>query len=114
MGNFGGILIAAALALTACAAPAPAADAPVIRVAAAEKAPAAVQQGMLDELRPMLRSLNASDADLVREGFDACAALLVTDKDAYREVLLKHYGSDLTLGLDHLTVAAAAKKYLCP
>lgn len=69
---------------------------------------------MMSALRPLLKSLNATDSALTSEAFGACASLLFRDKDGYREALLNQYQSDVTLGLDHLTVAAAAKQYLCP
>lgn len=69
---------------------------------------------MLTELRPLLKTLKAEDSALIREGFEACGNLMLRDNDSYREAMLKQYEPDLALGLDHLTVAAAAKKYLCP
>jgi hypothetical protein len=81
------------------------------RVALAQ--PAASAQGeMLAELRPLLTSLHASDADLVSEGFGACMSLVFQSKEAYREGVMKQY-ADVRLAVDHLTVAAAAKHYLC-
>lgn len=74
---------------------------------------AAVQSDMLAELRPHLKVLDVSDGELVREAFGACANLLFRDKDSYREGVFADY-PDVTLALDHLTVAAAAKKHLCP
>lgn len=68
---------------------------------------------MLLELKPVLTTLQGSDAELVREAYEACANLLFRSKDSYREAVLKEY-SDVAVAVDHLTVAAAAKKYICP
>jgi hypothetical protein len=109
MGKLGGIILVSVLALTGCASAPPA---PVER--AAEVRPAvSVQSGMIAELRPALKSLNASDSELMTEAYRACITLLFRSKDSYRETALAQY-QDMTLGLDHLTVAAAAKRYLCP
>lgn len=67
---------------------------------------------MLNELRPLLRVLKASDADLISEAYGACMRLVFQTKDAYREDIMKQH-ADMTLALDHLTVAAAAKQHLC-
>lgn len=75
--------------------------------------PLSIQTDMLDELKPILTTLKATDAELIREGYAACANLLFRNKDEYREAVLKDY-PDVALAVDHLTVAAAAKKYLCP
>lgn len=111
MGKIGGITLISALALVGCAAPqeiaVPAGNVEQVHV------PASVQTEMLAELRPLLKSLDASDSALIKEAFEACGNLLFRDKDAYREAILKEYEADLTLGLDHLTVAAAAKAHLC-
>lgn len=74
--------------------------------------PTSIQTDMLDELRPILTTLKADDTELIREAYAACANLLFRDKDSYREAVLKDY-PDVHLAVDHLTVAAAAKKYLC-
>lgn len=108
MGKLGGIIFVSVLALTGCAAPTLEAE-PVAAVQPAMSA----QSDMLAELRPLLKTLKASDSDLAREAFGACANLLFRDKDSYRESVMADY-SDMTLALDHLTVAAAAKKHLCP
>lgn len=71
-----------------------------------------VQGDMLNELRPLLRVLKASDGDLISEAYGACMRLVFQTKDAYREDVMRRH-SDVTLALDHLTVAAAAKHHLC-
>lgn len=71
-----------------------------------------VQGDMLTELRPLLTTLKASDSDLLSEAYGACVNLVFRDKDSYREGVMKGY-ADVNLALDHLTVAAAAKQYLC-
>lgn len=109
MGKLGGIILLSALVLSGCSA-APVTMEPVAQV---QQVPASAQSDMVAELRPLLQSLKASDSDLIREGFEACGNLLFRDKDSYREAILAKYPNDLTLGLDHLTVAAAAKAYLC-
>lgn len=82
---------------------------------AANVQPASSVQGdMLAELRPLLKTLTASDSELMSEAYGACANLLFRDKDSYRESVLGKYAADVSLGLDHLAVAAAAKQYLCP
>ncbi len=108
MKNIVGLVVIATLSLagfTASSAVATPEPVPVVQTPAAH---------MLDELRPLLKTLKAEDSDLVREGYEACYALQSQDKDSYREEVLQRYEPDLTLGLDHLTVAAAAKLYLCP
>lgn len=116
MGKFGGLIVgfSVAIALVGCSAPSAnepsAEEAPIQQVAHVS---AAVQDSMLTELRPLLKSLTASDAELTREAYEACANLLFRTKDSYREGVLKEY-PDITLALDHLTVAAAAKQYICP
>ena len=67
---------------------------------------------MLTALRPILTTLNASDSDLISEAYGACMSLVFQSKDAYREGVMKQY-ADVKLAVDHLTVAAAAKHYLC-
>lgn len=81
--------------------------------AAAVVQPAATVQGdMLAALRPVLTTLKADDAALISEAYGACMSLVFQDKDAYREGVLKQY-ADVHLAVDHLTVAAAAKQFLC-
>lgn len=113
MGKIGGLAAAAAVALIACTASA--APAQVMEPAAevAHIQPASIQGDMLNELRPILTTLKADDAELLREAYAACANLLFRDKDSYREAVLKDY-PDVYLAVDHLSVAAAAKYYLCP
>lgn len=82
-------------------------------VAEVQRVSTAATADMLAELRPLLKELEASDSELVQEAFIACGNLAFRDKDAYREAILAKYPEDLTLGLDHLTVAAAGKEYLC-
>jgi hypothetical protein len=80
---------------------------------AANIQPAASFQGeMLTALRPILTTLKASDSDIISEAYGACMSLVFQDKDAYREGVMKQY-ADVKLAVDHLTVAAAAKQYLC-
>lgn len=109
MGKLGGIILLSALALSGFAA-APSVVEPVSQV---QKMPASVQSDMLAELRPLLTTLEASDGALIQEAFIACGNLAFRDKDAYRQAVLAQHPEDLALGLDHLTVAAAAKQYLC-
>jgi hypothetical protein len=71
-----------------------------------------VQGDMLTELRPLLTTLKADDAALISEAYGACMSLVFQDKNAYREGVMKQY-ADVNLAVDHLTVAAAAKHYLC-
>lgn len=113
MGKLGGFAAAAVVALLACAASAaPAAVAePAKAVTAIQRV--SVQSDMLAELKPILTTLKATDAELMREAYAACANLLFRDKDEYRQAVLNDY-PDVALAVDHLTVAAAAKKYLCP
>jgi hypothetical protein len=115
MRKFGGLLVvAASLALAGCTSSAPEpqqSETPVQKVA---QVSASVQDSMILELRPLLKTLQENDAELARQGYEACANLLFRSKDDYRESVLKQYESDMTLALDHLTVAAAAKKYICP
>lgn len=111
MKKIGGIAVIAAFVLAGCSAPVAESQRkvqPVVQVK-----PALVQGDMLTELRPLLTTLKASDAELLSEAYGACANLLFRDKDAYREAVLRDY-PDVALALDHLTVAAAGKKYLCP
>ena len=108
-------LILSLLVLTGCAT-APTAE--VSTVSTPEIVPAVMvaapaHTDMLNELRPLLTTLVADDAALVREGFEACANMLFRDKDSYREAVMTQY-ADMNLALDHLTVAAAAKQHLCP
>lgn len=103
-------LTLALLVLTGCGT-GPAVDAQEIEPAVMVAAPA--HADMLNELRPLLTTLVDDDAALIREGFEACANLIFRDKDKYREAVMGQY-PDLNLALDHLTVAAAAKQYLCP
>lgn len=110
-------LILALLVLTGCAstptpAPGPQRDA-ASKIEPAVMVAAPAHTDMLNELRPLLTVLVADDAALVREGFEACANLLFRDKDSYREAVLAQH-ADMSLALDHLTVAAAAKQHLCP
>ncbi|MET3349651.1 UNVERIFIED_ORG: hypothetical protein ABID57_001323 [Arthrobacter sp. UYEF1] len=110
MGKLGGIILLSALALSGCAS-APAVIEPASQV---QQLPASVQSEMLSELRPLLKTLKSSDGELIQKAFIACGNLAFRDKDAYREAVLAQYPEDLSLGLDHLTVAAAGKQYLCP
>ena len=107
MGKIGGILLAALIAATASSAPVSAVE------PAANVQPAASFQGdMLTELRPLMTTLKADDAALISEAYGACMSLVFQSKDAYREGVMKQY-ADVKLAVDHLTVAAAAKQYLC-
>lgn len=106
MGKLGGIVTAGALVLAGCASP--------DELASNVQPAASVKDEMLEELRPHLKTLRASDDDLVDEARDACEKLSRRGRDDFRESLLEKYDKDLTRGLDHLTVAAAGKKYLCP
>lgn len=113
MGKIGGYAAAAVVALLACtASAAPAAIAEPSK-AVAQIQRVSVQRDMLDELRPYLTTLKSSDTELMREAYAACANLLFRDKDEYRAAVLNDY-PDVNLAVDHLTVAAAAKKHLCP
>ncbi len=98
----------AVLALSGCAAP----QAEQVERVANVQPVASTQGDMLTALRPLLTTLKASDADLIGEAYGACMSLVFQSKDAYREGVMKQY-VDVTLALDHLTVAAAAKQYLC-
>lgn len=113
MGKLGGIILLATLALGGSAAPVAAQPVDTVPAAQVQQVPTVGQADMLAELRPHLQKLDASDSALIREGFEACGNLLFRDKDAYRESVLAQY-PDVTLALDHLTVAAAAKQHLCP
>jgi hypothetical protein len=80
---------------------------------AANIQPATSAQGdMLNELRPLMTTLKASDSELVSEAYGACMSLVFQSKDAYRDGVMKQY-ADTRLAVDHLTVVAAAKRYLC-
>jgi hypothetical protein len=105
MGNIGGIILLSTLVLTGCASPA---EAPIERAASVQPAASA----MLTELRPHLTALKASDSDLLAEAYGACAVLALRGKDSYREDVMNQY-PDVTLAVDHLTVAAAAEQHLC-
>ena len=107
MGKIGGILLAALIA--AMASPSPAAG---VALAASVQPGASIQGDMLSGLRPLLTTLKASDADLMSEAYGACMSLVFQSKDAYREGVMKQY-ADVRVAVDHLTVAAAAKQYLC-
>lgn len=117
MGKLGGLLAitTAALVLSGCGVVEQEAAAVVEEVAVGRVAHISTeqQQTMIGELRPALVKLQASDSALYREAYEACANLLVRDKDSYREAVLSQYG-DMELALDHLSVASAAKKYICP
>jgi len=107
MGKVGGLALVAVMALTGCASSA------AVMEPAANIQPAASFQGeMLTALRPILTTLKASDSDIISEAYGACMSLVFQDKDAYREGVMKQY-ADVKLAVDHLTVAAAAKQYLC-
>ena len=107
MGKIGGLALVAVMALTGCASSA------VAMEPAANVQPAASFQGdMLTELRPLMTTLKADDAALISEAYGACMSLVFQSKDAYRESVMKQY-ADVKLAVDHLTVAAAAKQYLC-
>lgn len=110
MRKIGGL--AAVVVLIACTASAAPAVVSQPAEAVAQVQPTSIQTDMLDELRPILTTLKADDTELIREAYAACANLLFRDKDSYREAVLKDY-PDVALAVDHLTVAAAAKKYLC-
>jgi len=71
-----------------------------------------VQSDMLSAVRPHLAALKAGDSDILSEAYGACVSLVFQSKDAYRESVMKQY-ADVKLAVDHLTVAAAAKQYLC-
>ena len=114
MGKIGGLALLAALVLSGCTAPASELETAPTETVEQAVAEASTPEDMLIELRPQLTSLDRSDADLTSEALAACVAMLDGNKDSYREAVLKEYEADLTLGLDHLTVAAAAKKHLCP
>ena len=101
------------MALIACTASAAPAQVIEPARAVAHIQPSSTQTDMLTELRPYLTRLVASDAEIMREAYAACANLLFRDKDEYRQAVLKDY-PEVALAVDHLTVAAAAKKYLCP
>ena len=107
MGKIGGILLAALIVATASSSPVAAVE-PVANVQPATSA----QADMLTEIRPHLTTLKASDADLISEAYGACINLVFRDKVSYREGVMKQY-ADVNLAVDHLTVAAAAKHYLC-
>ena len=107
MGKIGGILLAALIAATASSAPVSA-----VEPAANVQPASSVQGDMLTALRPILTTLKASDSDLISEAYGACMSLVFQSKDAYREGVMKQY-ADVKLAVDHLTVAAAAKHYLC-
>jgi len=107
MGKIGGILLAALIAATASSAPVSA-----VEPAANIQPASSVQGDMLTALRPILTTLKASDSDLISEAYGACMSLVFQSKDAYREGVMKQY-ADVKLAVDHLTVAAAAKQYLC-
>ena len=107
MGKIGGILLAALIAATASSAPVSAVE-PVANVQPASS----LQGDMLTDLRPILTTLKADDSDLISEAYGACMSLVFQSKDAYREGVMKQY-ADAKLAVDHLTVAAAAKHYLC-
>lgn len=108
MGKLGGLVLIAALSLTGCSAPASAVE-PVAKV---QPAAEVVQGDMLTKLRPLLTTLKASDIGLVSEAYGACMSLALQSKDTYRDGIMKQY-PDVKLAVDHLTVAAAAKQYLC-
>ena len=107
MGKIGGILLAALIAATASSAPASA-----VEPAANVQPASSIQGDMLTALRPILTTLKASDSDLISEAYGACMSLVFQSKDAYRESVMKQY-ADAKLAVDHLTVSAAAKHYLC-
>ena len=107
MGKIGGILLAALIAATASSAPVSA-----VEPAANVQPASSVQGDLLTALRPILTTLNTSDSDLISEAYGACMSLVFQSKDAYREGVMKQY-ADVKLAVDHLTVAAAAKHYLC-
>jgi hypothetical protein len=69
---------------------------------------------MMDELRSHLQKFKASDDDLMDAARAACEKLSRVGRDDYREGVLEKYDDDVTQGLDHLTVAAAGKTFLCP
>ncbi|MDJ0321652.1 hypothetical protein [Pseudarthrobacter sp. PS3-L1] len=106
------LAVLAGIALAGCSAPIQQA-APVVEVERVGDVSAEQRQTMLGDLRPVLVELEASDAAIYREAYEACANLLIRDRDAYREAVIEQYPS-IELALDHLSVAAAAKKYICP
>ena len=83
-----------------------------VALAASVQPAASIQGDMLSGLRPLLTTLKASDADLMSEAYGACMSLVFQSKDAYREGVMKQY-ANVNLAVDHLTVAAAAKQYIC-
>ena len=107
MGKIGGLALVAVLGLTGCASSAVSAE-PAANIQPA----ASVTSDMLTGLRPHLTTLKASDSDLISEAYGACVSLVFQSKDAYRDGVMKQY-ADVKLAVDHLTVAAAAKNYLC-
>ena len=100
--------MAVLIAATASASSAPAAVSPVAKVQPATS----IQGDLLTELRPLMTTLKADDAALISEAYGACMSLVFQSKDAYREGVMKQY-ADVRVAVDHLTVAAAAKQYLC-
>jgi len=107
MGKIGGLAVVAVMALTGCTSSAQASE-PAANVHAATS----IQGDMLTALRPLMTTLKADDAALISEAYGACMSLVFQSKDAYRDGVMKQY-ADVKLAVDHLTVAAAAKRYLC-
>jgi len=107
MGKIGGLVLVAVLGLTGCVSSGVAVE----RVANVQPA-TSVTGDMLAGLRPHLTTLKVADADLISEAYGACVSLVFQSKDAYRDGVMKQY-ADVKLAVDHLTVAAAAKQYLC-
>lgn len=108
MGKLGGLTLIAALTLTGCSAPAP----QRMEAVAVVQPATSVQSDMLSAVRPRMAALKASDSDILSEAYGACVSLVFRSKDSYREGVMKQY-ADVKLAVDHLTVAAAAKQYLC-
>lgn len=113
MQKLGGLLVVGALwALTGCSSPQPVTSRPPQVVPVVEVADDA-RPGLLAALRPALTTLDESDESLFALAEDACASLASMSKDEYREsVRAKH--PDIDEAMDYLTIAAAAKQYLCP
>lgn len=80
--------------------------------AAPAHAPANTHGAMVDDIRANVTTLAGNDAELVAEAGTACALIALRGKDAYRESVMAAH-ADVAVALDHLVVAAAAKKHIC-
>lgn len=109
----GGLALLCAIMLTGCSAPMQVAEQPVAEIVPVVDIGADKPETMLEELRPLLTKLKDRDSSIYQEAYEACSALLDQDKDAYRKAVLKKY-KNVELATDHLMVAAAAKKHICP